>query len=107
VISVREELSIGPDLLTNDDVQTEIKKAIYHGSDATSSTPVHATFRDGTVTLMGAVATPKDKEDMVSRLRDRYGIGEQWNRDAIEGKATPVSGGGLLWSRNKWRVHRS
>ena len=74
VISVREELSIGPDLLTNDDVRTEINKAIYHGSDATSSTPVHATFRDGTVTLMGAVATPKEKEDMVSRLRDIYGV---------------------------------
>jgi osmotically-inducible protein OsmY len=74
VISVREELSIGPDLLTNDDVRTEINKAIYHGSDATSSTLVHATFRDGTVTLMGAVATPKEKEDRVSRLRDIYGV---------------------------------
>jgi osmotically-inducible protein OsmY len=74
VISVREELSISPDLLTNDDVRTEVNKAIYHGSDATSSTPVHATFRDGTVTLMGAVATPKEKEAMVSRLRDIYGV---------------------------------
>jgi osmotically-inducible protein OsmY len=74
VISVREELSISPDLLTNDDVRTEVNKAIYHGSDAISSTPVHATFRDGTVTLMGAVATPKEKEDMVTRLRDIYGV---------------------------------
>jgi osmotically-inducible protein OsmY len=74
VISVREELSISPDLLTNDDVRTEINKAIYHGSDATSSTQIHATFRDGIVTLMGAVATPKEKEAMVSRLRDVYGV---------------------------------
>ena len=74
VISVREELSISPDLLTNDDVRTEVNKVIYHSTDAISSTPVHATFRDGIVTLMGAVATPKEKEDMVSRLRDIYGV---------------------------------
>jgi osmotically-inducible protein OsmY len=74
VISVREELSISPDLLTNDDVRTEVNKVIYHSTDAISSTPVHATFRDGTVTLMGAVATPKEKEAMVSRLRDIYGV---------------------------------
>ena len=47
---------------------------IYHGTDATSSTPVHATFRDGTVTLMSAVATPKEEEAMVSMLRDIYGV---------------------------------
>jgi osmotically-inducible protein OsmY len=74
VISVREELNLNPDLLTNDDVRTEVNKVIYHGTDATSSTSVHATFRDGTVTLMGAVATPKEKEAMVSRLRDIYGV---------------------------------
>jgi osmotically-inducible protein OsmY len=74
VISVREELSISPDLLTNDDVRTEVNKVIYHGADATSSAPVHATFRDGTVTVMGAVATTKEKEAMVSKLRDIYGV---------------------------------
>jgi osmotically-inducible protein OsmY len=74
VISVREELSISPDLLTNDDVRTEVNKVIYHGTDATSSAPVHATFRDGTVTVMGAVATTKEKEAMVSKLRDIYGV---------------------------------
>ncbi len=74
VISVREELSISPDLLTDDDVRTEVNKVIYHGTDATSSTSVHATFRDGTVTLMGAVATPKEKDAMVSKLRDIYGV---------------------------------
>jgi osmotically-inducible protein OsmY len=74
VISVREELNLNPDLLTNDDVRTEVNKVIYHGTDATSSTPVHATFRDGTVTLMGAVATPKEKDAMVSKLRDIYGV---------------------------------
>jgi hypothetical protein len=74
VISVREELSISPDLLTNDDVRTEVNKAIYHGTDATASTPVHATLRDGTVTVMGAVATTKEKEAMISRLRDIYGV---------------------------------
>ena len=71
VISVGEELSIGPDLLTNDDVRTEVNKAIYHGTDAS---PVHATLRDGTVTVMGAVATTKEKEAMISRLRDIYGV---------------------------------
>jgi osmotically-inducible protein OsmY len=74
VISVREVLSISPDLLTNDDVRTQVNKVIYHSTDAISSTPVHATFRDGTVTLMGAVATPKEKEAMVSKLRDIYGV---------------------------------
>jgi osmotically-inducible protein OsmY len=74
VISVREELNLNPDLLTNDDVRTEVNKVIYHGTDATSSTPVHATFRDGAVTLMGAVATPKEKDAMVSKLRDIYGV---------------------------------
>jgi osmotically-inducible protein OsmY len=74
VISVREELSISPDLLTNDDVRTEVNKVIYHGTDATSSAPVHAIFRDGTVTVMGAVATTKEKEAMVSKLRDIYGV---------------------------------
>jgi osmotically-inducible protein OsmY len=74
VISVREELSISPDLLTNDDVRTEVNKAIYHGTDATASTPVHATLRDGTVTVMGAVAPTKEKEAMISRLRDIYGV---------------------------------
>lgn len=74
VISVREELNLSPDMLTNDEVRTEVNKVIYHGTDATSSTPVHATFRDGTVTLMGAVETPKEKEALVSRLRDIYGV---------------------------------
>jgi osmotically-inducible protein OsmY len=74
VISVREELNLNPDLLTSDDVRTEVNKVIYHGTEATSSTPVHATFRDGTVTLMGAVATPKEKEAMISKLRDIYGV---------------------------------
>src|SRR5260370_16199307 len=75
VVSVREELNLSPDLLIDDTpVRTEVNKAIYHGVDATSSTPVHATFHDGTVTLMGAVATPKDKEAMVSRLRGIYGV---------------------------------
>jgi osmotically-inducible protein OsmY len=55
-------------------VRTEVNKVIHHSTDANSSTPVHATFRDGTVTLMGAVATPKEKEAMVSKLRDIYGV---------------------------------
>jgi osmotically-inducible protein OsmY len=74
VISVREELNLSPDMLTNDDVRTEVNKVIYHGIDATSSTPVHARLRDGIVTVMGAVATTKEKEALVSKLRDIYGV---------------------------------
>ena len=63
-------------VLHNSDVTIDNRKnkVIYHGTDATSSTHVHATFRDGTVTLMGAVETPNEKDAMVSKLRDIYGV---------------------------------
>lgn len=80
VLSIKDELSIDPALLTEDATRVRINKAVYRAVRASGEVgiggvlPVHAVITDGTVTLMGAVSDAKAKEDLLSRVRETNGI---------------------------------
>ncbi len=80
VFSVRDKLSIEPGLQNDDDVRVRINKAIYRATRANGeigiggAVPVRASFHNGSVTLMGAVADDKTKEELMSKIREVYGV---------------------------------
>lgn len=80
VLSIRDRISIDPALLTDDAARTRVNKAVYRATRAGgeiavgSALPVRAILTNGNVTLMGAVANPKTKDELLSRVRDAYGV---------------------------------
>jgi len=80
VLSINDRISIDPDLLTDDAARTRINKAVYRAARANGeigvggALPVRATLTNGSVTLMGAVDNPKTKDELLSRVRDAYGV---------------------------------
>lgn len=80
VVAVKDELSIDPALLNDEAARVRINKAVYRAARASGeigaegALPVRATFKDGTVTLMGAVSDAKTKDELLSRVRDTYGV---------------------------------
>ncbi len=80
VVAVRDRLSVDPSLLNDETARVRINKAIYRVARSSGeigvggAMPVRASFADGSVTLMGAVADEKTKEELLSRVRDVYGV---------------------------------
>ncbi len=80
VFSVRDKLSIEPGLLNDEAARVRVNKAIYRATHANGeigiggAVPVRASFNNGTVTLMGSVADAKTKEELISKVRDVYGV---------------------------------
>ncbi len=80
VFSVRDNLSLDPGLLNDEAARVRVNKAIYRATRATGeigiggAAPVRASFHNGSVTLMGAVADAKTKEELMSKVRDVYGV---------------------------------
>jgi osmotically-inducible protein OsmY len=80
VFSVRDKLSIEPGLHNDDAARVRINKAIYRATRANGeigvggTVPVRASFNNGTVTLMGSVADAKAKDELMSKIRDVYGV---------------------------------
>ncbi len=80
VFSVRDKLSIEPGLKNDDATRVRINKTIYRAARANGeigvggTVPVRASFNNGTVTLMGSVADAKTKEELMSKIRDVYGV---------------------------------
>jgi hyperosmotically inducible periplasmic protein len=80
VFSVRDKLSIEPALQNDEAARVRINKAIYRATRANGEigiggiVPVRASFNNGTVTLMGSVADAKTKDELMSKIRDVYGV---------------------------------
>lgn len=80
VFSVRDKLSIEPGLHNDDAARVRINKAIYRATRANGEVgiggvvPVHASFHNGIVTLMGSVGDAKSKDELISKIRDVYGV---------------------------------
>jgi|GEM_PF-1702542 len=80
VFSVRDKLSIEPGLHNDEAARIRINKAIYRATRTNGeigiggAVPVRASFNNGTVRLMGSVADAKTKEDLISKVRDTYGV---------------------------------
>lgn len=80
VFSIRDKLSIEPGLHNDDAARVRINKAIYRATRANGeigvggAVPVRASFHNGTVTLMGSVGDAKSKEELMSKIRDVYGV---------------------------------
>jgi osmotically-inducible protein OsmY len=80
VLSIKDRISIDPALMTDDAARTRVNKAVYRAARANGeigvggALPVRATLTNGSVTLMGAVSNPKTKDELLSRVRDAYGV---------------------------------
>jgi len=80
VLSIKDRISIDPALTTDDAARTRANKAVYRAVRAGGeigvggALPVRATLTNGSVTLMGAVSNPKTKDELLSRVRDAYGV---------------------------------
>lgn len=76
VTSVRDQIQAAPAASIDDSVRIEVNKTLYGSGlqpyDASSQ--IQATFRYGTVTLLGAVDTARDRDDLVSRIRGISGV---------------------------------
>ncbi|WP_263418871.1 BON domain-containing protein [Terriglobus albidus] len=76
VLSVKDRLSVEPDLLADETTRTRVNKVIYSDPELSRSAdiPIKASFANGTVTLMGSISDPQRKDSLLSRVRDVYGV---------------------------------
>ncbi len=80
VLSVKDRLSVEPDLLADETTRTRVNKAIYreiHSDPENSRSadiPVKASFANGTVRLMGSISDSEHKDNLLSKVRDVYGV---------------------------------
>jgi osmotically-inducible protein OsmY len=111
VLSVRDKLSIEPSLHNDDAARVRINKAIYRATRAIGeigvggAIPVRASFNNGTVTLMGSVGDAKSKDEMMSKIRDVYGVltvdDEVLVRNAVPARQQTTSQAMALCTSNK------
>ena len=80
VLSIKDQISIDPVLPTDEAARTRVNKAVYRAARAGGeigvggALPVRAALMNGTVALMGAVANSKTKDELLTRVRDTYGV---------------------------------
>jgi osmotically-inducible protein OsmY len=76
VRGVQDNLQLLTTPADDETVRIEINKTVYGDSPISriGVYPVQATFRNGTVTLMGEVDTPQDEADIVARIRSIHGV---------------------------------
>lgn len=94
VLSIKDRLSVEPDLLADEATRTQVNKAIYReinsdrGISNAADIPIKASFTNGTVRLMGLISDSEHKDSLLSRVRDVYGV--SFVEDAIVVRRQPA-----------------
>lgn len=76
VTSIRDRIQVAPVASDDDSVRIEVNKTLYDSGQQPydASSQIQATFRHGTVTLLGAIDTVRERDDLVSRIRGISGV---------------------------------